>query len=68
MANGLQDFLGAPNPFDVQPAEPAMEPGPLAYDPMNTGQGSMGMGMGAAAKVKIPEFILRMSKNSNESF
>ena len=24
-----------------------MEPGPLAYDPMNTGQGSMGMGMGA---------------------
>ena len=47
MANGLQDFLGAPNPFDVQPAEPAMEPGPLAYDPMNTGQGSMGMGMGA---------------------
>ena len=39
MANGLQDFLGAPNPFDVQPAGPAMEPGPLAYDPMNTGQG-----------------------------
>ena len=51
MANGLQDFLGAPNPFGVQPnmepAGPAMEPGPLAYDPMNTGQGSMGMGMGA---------------------
>ena len=49
--NGLQDFLGVPNPFGVQPnmepAGPAMEPGPLAYDPMNTGQGSMGMGMGA---------------------
>ena len=51
MANGLQDFLGAPNPFGVQPnmepAGPAMEPGPLDYDPMKTGQGSMGMGMGA---------------------
>jgi|TARA_R110000765_G_scaffold102578_4_gene191441 anaerobic magnesium-protoporphyrin IX monomethyl ester cyclase len=28
---------------------------------------SMGMGMGAAAEVKIPDFILRMSKNRNES-
>ena len=43
MANGLQDFLGATNPFDAQPS---MEPGPLAYDPMNTGQGSMGMDAG----------------------
>tara|TARA_R110002153_G_scaffold133401_1_gene282398 strand:+ start:135 stop:2726 length:2592 start_codon:yes stop_codon:yes gene_type:complete len=51
MANGLQDFLGVPNPFggqpNMEPAGPAMEPQPLAYDPMNTGQGSMGMGMGA---------------------
>jgi len=36
MANGLQGFIGVPDPFDAQPS---MEPEPLAYDPMNTGQG-----------------------------
>ena len=57
MANGLQDFLGAPDPFEVGDlsapnpfqttpieqqnlSEGLYSPeGPLAYDPMNTGQG-----------------------------
>ena len=57
MANGLQDFLGVPGPFDVgdlsapnpfqtKPIEEQnlsqglySPEGPLAYDPMNTGQG-----------------------------
>ena len=43
----------------------------IPFNPARPGikyEHSMGMGMGAAAKVKNPEFILRMSKNSNESF